>query len=458
MNYGRKRIYSNEIQVTSANLISILTKSYAVHASNRNDIECLYNYYRGKHSIVGKKRQYNDVINNKVTINLPYKVVSYKCGNILGDPIQYIRRGDNVDASDLDLFNDAMEFKGKAELDRDLAESMLICGVGYYLCLPSTNSEDIFDLYVLNPKTTFVVYSNTLGEKPLMGVTYVENDNKEKIYSIYTEDMFYTVKGDKIVEAIPNRIGAIPIIEYDNNSARLGSFEVGLSIIDAINNLESNRVDDIEQFVNSLLLMKNVEEPSDEQLESIKQNGVLAVGADADAKYLTSTLDESNVQTIVDDLYQYFLSIVGLPNRGQSDGGSSDNGVAVYYREGYQDSETQAQVFEHQWKRSDRELLKLALMYYRVYNSGSTLSVKDIEIKFARRYRDNILTKVQSLQSMLDCGIAPNVAIITSGIWSDGYSVYKESEASLNARWSTETDYVEDRESETQEVTKSSVE
>lgn len=113
MNYGRKRIYSNEIQVTSANLISILTKSYAVHASNRNDIECLYNYYRGKHSIVGKKRQYNDVINNKVTINLPYKVVSYKCGNILGDPIQYIRRGDNVDASDLDLFNDAMEFKGR---------------------------------------------------------------------------------------------------------------------------------------------------------------------------------------------------------------------------------------------------------------------------------------------------------------------------------------------------------
>ena len=51
----------------------------------------------------------------------------------------------------------------------------------------------------------------------------------------------------------------IPIIEYPINSARLGAFEIVLSVLDAINTVQSNRLDGIEQFVQSLIVLINSE-------------------------------------------------------------------------------------------------------------------------------------------------------------------------------------------------------
>ena len=38
----------------------------------------------------------------------------------------------------------------------------------------------------------------------------------------------------------------IPIFEYPANNARLGSFEIVLPLLDAINNIASNRMDGLE--------------------------------------------------------------------------------------------------------------------------------------------------------------------------------------------------------------------
>jgi len=47
---------------------------------------------------------------------------------------------------------------------------------------------------------------------------------------------------------VPLDLG-IPIIEYPANKARLGAFEIVLPLLDAINNVESNRMDGVEQFI-----------------------------------------------------------------------------------------------------------------------------------------------------------------------------------------------------------------
>ena len=52
----------------------------------------------------------------------------------------------------------------------------------------------------------------------------------------------------------------IPIIEYPANIvARLGAFEIVLPLLDAINTVESNRLDGVEQFVQALMLFHNVD-------------------------------------------------------------------------------------------------------------------------------------------------------------------------------------------------------
>lgn len=432
MQYGRKRLFTDYTSITSENVVEVLRNSYIAHLNNASDIQKLYDYYTSKHDIQEKQKEFRENINHKVTINLPYKTVNYKLGNVMGEDVQYIRKGD-ANADDIDLLNDIFDINGKRTNDKKVFKWALICGVGYRIALPSQDDSKIFDDYCLDPRDTFIVYSNSLSQKPLMGVKYITNvTNNEKIFSVYTEDMYYEIVADKITKAEPHAMKYIPIIEYDLNDSLLGSYEVALSIVDAINEIESNRIDDVVQYVNSILAIfgSTIDEDTYDNIYKYKMMG-LPDGVDA--KYLTTALNETDVQAIVEDLYEHYLSIVGLPNRGTSKGGSSDNGVAVYYREGYQDSETQALGYENMWKQADKSYLSLAL-HYMAQMAGVNLKLKDIEIKFARRYSDNILTKTQTLIQLLDAGVAPSVAFTTVGIWNDAYSVYEESQPYL-AKW-----------------------
>lgn len=119
--------------------------------------------------------------------------------------------------------------------------------------------ESPFEIYTLDPRETFVVYHNGLGNKPVMGVKYIIREDGSIVYSVYTNKKYFEIVGDKIVEEKPHALGSIPIIEYPANSARLGSFEIVLPLLDAINEIGSNRLDGIEQFVQALLMFKGVD-------------------------------------------------------------------------------------------------------------------------------------------------------------------------------------------------------
>ena len=78
-------------------------------------------------------------------------------------------------------------------------------------------------------------------------------------YECYTKDTYFKVKEDRVVAKQANTLQQIPIIEYPLNNARIGAFEIVLTLLDAINLVQSNRIDGVEQFVQSLLLFHNVD-------------------------------------------------------------------------------------------------------------------------------------------------------------------------------------------------------
>ena len=428
--YGRNRIYTDNLEINNENLLAELEKAYLKHTVNRTEIDKLYDYFKGKQDIINKVKDIRENINNKICVNHASEIVNFKLGYTLGEPIQYIRRGTEVNNDDVMVLNDYMIDADKVGADRDLGEWLFVSGVGYRLVLPS----EPFDIYTLDPRNTFVVYHNGLGETPVMGVTYVVNEKKEVVFSVYTKDKYYKVTRNKqITSSKPHSLGMIPIIEYNANNARLGAFEIVLDLLDALNLAESNRLDDMVQFVNNFLCISGAT-LDEETFNSINEFKMLGLPENSDAKYLTTSLQQSDVQTFINDLYTRILTITGLPNRNNESGGSSDNGVAVYLREGFQQAETQALAFEQMFKRSEKKFLNLVLRIIRDIE-GTELTTKDLEIKFARRYTDNILTKTQAMIQLLDAGIAPSIAISTSGIWNDSYSVFEESKPFLE-KWS----------------------
>lgn len=428
--FGRTVIYTDEPVITKENLISVLTKAVTVHQTNSNEIQYLYDYYKGKTPILSKTKEVRENINHKVWVNRAHEIVNFKLGYCFGEPIQYIRRGEEANLTkDIAKLNDFMYLADKATADKELAEWMLIAGVGYRMVMP----EDGISIYTLDPRNTFVIRYSGLGHPVVAAVTYVEKENLGRIYSVYTNTAYFETDLLDVAEK-PHILGGNPIIEYRADNAMLGAFEIVLPLLDAINEIESNRLDDIVQFVNSFLAVIGAE-LDEETVRNINEWKMMSLPEGTDAKYLAASMKQTDIQTLVDDMYQTVLTICGLPNRN---GGSStsDTGAAVQLRDGWEAAEANAKSIEAMFKRSEKQFLKVALNILRT-EAHLELAVEHIDPKFARRYTDNILTKVQAMTQLLDAGIAPEIAIATVGIWNDPTDVAIQSKKYLE-KWEIE--------------------
>ena len=58
--------------------------------------------------------------------------------------------------------------------------------------------------------------------------------------------------------------------EYPANNARLGSFEIVLPLLDAMNNIESNRMDGIEQVIQAFIKFVNCDISKEEYEDFIR--------------------------------------------------------------------------------------------------------------------------------------------------------------------------------------------
>ena len=424
--YGRTKIYTDVENITSENVVDVLTKAVSVHSLNQNDIDYLWDYYRGKTDILGKVKEVRDNINHMVAVNRAYEIVNFKRGYGFGEPIQYIRRGtDESLTDDINKLNEFMFSQNKHAEDSTLAEWLYVCGLGVRMVLPSVDEDEPFKIYTLDPRYSFVVHYNGLGEKAVMGVKFIIKENKEPVYSVYTKDMYFEIAKDKIVRSEPHALGEVPIFEYPANTARLGSFEIVLPLLNAINEVESNRLDDVEQYVNSFLALLGGT-IDDETYRKLEEYKMLCLPEGTDAKYLSGQMLQADIQVLVDNLYDAVLKICGLPNR---DGGTgtSGNGVAVYLSDGFSTAESHMQSVENEFKRSEKNFLKLVLRILRD-TVGTKLRIGDIAIKFSRRNYDNIQTKSQVLVSMLNnTKIHPELAFAHCGLFVDPSSAYLQS-------------------------------
>ena len=453
---GRKKILCDEPVIHMGNIKSVLQDALSVHLINQGEIDYLYNYYKGKQPILNREKRIRKEINNKIVENRAHEIVSFKTGYLCGEPIQYISRGDKKELSeDIGDLNDMMMMCGKAQKDKLLAEWMYIAGIGARMVIPNDKyienevvpklrtgrtdflkDEAPFDLYVFDPRYAFVVYYSGPGEPPVLGVKITQRQDNRYIISAYSETDYFEFESQglwnlQLVRAAKRTFGGIPIIEYPLNNARQSPIEVVLPILDAINRVQSNRLDGIEQFIQSLLVLVNAE-VKDEDARYIQEAGLIvlkSLGGEnrADIKIIAEQLDQMQTQRLIDYMHQTILDIVGMPNRNGKYS-TSDTGAAVYQRDGHSDAEARAKSDELMFKESERQLLKIILNILRT-TVGTRLTLADIEIKFTRRIYENSLAKAQIFDILSrNPHIAPSLAFAVSGLFSDPEDAAKLSE------------------------------
>ena len=438
--FGREVITHDEVILTDENIVEILNKVMSRHSKNRNEIQYLWDYYKGKQPVLYRKKTVRPEICNRIVENRANEIVSFKVGYLCGEPIQYIgRSGSETVSKAISELNEMMFSENKATQDKRVVEWQSICGTAYRLVLPDTRGgEDDapFEMYTLDPRDTFVVYSNEVGNKPLFAAKYCVTENNDCIYSIYSANHFWKIKNRNIEESRDHALGIIPIIEYPANTARLGAFEIVLPLLDAINTTASNRLDGVEQFIQAFVKFINCD-ISAEDFKELKDLGAIKVkssdGQQADVDIVTNELNQMQTQTLVDYLYQTVLTICGMPNRN---GGTStsDTGSAVLLRDGWSLAEARAKDSELMFKEAEQNTLKLILRIIRDTQGLSdelyALGLRDIEMEFTRRNYENVLSKSQVLVSMLkEPKIHPRLAFESAGLFVDPERAYALSQA-----------------------------
>ena len=441
MLYGRQKIYTNYREINDGNIGSVLVNAYNVFKANLGDIEYLYNYYVGMQPILQREKKIRPEINNKIVENHAFSIVQFKTGYLLEKPVQYVARKDNTNIDALTSLNDYMEIEGKESKDKQIANDRAICGQAYRLVLANKkyNQNDLnespFNIFTISPKQAFVVYSSDIGEKPLLGVVVLTEkvDGQDVIkLQAYTEDKYYVFNLTMMSTEVStsHTYGMIPLIEYPNNEQRLGAFEVVIDLLDAIDKVQSNRLDAIEQFVQAIMVFKNVEIDKD-MLDALKELGAINISDSGEIKanveYLQQELNQEQVQKLKDDLLEVVYKICGMPQPNGSGGGN--NGATVVH-DGWTDAEARAQEDELSFKASEKQFLKLALKISKTLTANKVeLSVADIEIKFTRRNYENLTQKVNALVLMLQNEkIAPRLAFSTCGLFADPEEAFRESE------------------------------
>ena len=448
---GRREIFTDEKEITKQNISKVLAEAFEVHLLNAAEIKYLQEYERGVQPILKRVKEIRPEINNKIVENHAAEITAFKVGYVFGSPITFVQRasvdinGNNgaVDDKKIAILNEMMFEEGKATQDQVLGKDISVCGIGYRIVLPKRVKDGIsaFNILRLNPTTTFVIKFNDLYKKSAVGVSYINLSDGSYRVGAYTDKQYFELEGKdfvslKVINTLPNRVG-IPIIEYKNDDERMGCFERVISLLDALNEATSDRLNGLSQFIQAILWMNNCEIDS-EQMEQLKDKlGLLTKsepGNPASVQYLTATLDQAQTQTLVDYLYEQVLQIAGVPGREQSTGGNT--GQAIMLSNGWQLAETHAQALVNTFTESEKEMLKVVLKILKLTETSevSDLKLSDVDVKFSRNRTDSLLVKTQGLMNQLQAGIHPLIAITHCGLYSDPQSVWNDSKPYLG-KW-----------------------
>ena len=393
---------------------------------NKSKITKNYETYLGNHDVLNKVRPYeSDLINHRVVEPHLYDMVNFKCGYSLGNPKEYTQR-EGFEGEDIIYLNKYWKDAKGRTVDDEVAKWVYATGVGYYFIQPKRKIVDAenkapFELFCQPANTCAKIYSSYIGEEPLCDLICTSikeiKDGKENEYtvmSLYLPDGYAEYKCENLIS---NRFELIktesrplykmlPLVEKYSNSDRLGIVEVGKTLQDAIDNLASSSLDNIDDVVNLLYIFVNVSlggtaEEKAENFRLLKQNGVVELLPSnpqfpADLKTLAINLNHTDVQTVYKQLKEALYDCVGVPLPTASVG--SGNNAAAEAGAGWANAYTVMLKDINSLLEGDIDLLEHILFICKESRGSKVknISATDIDVKYNINRSENLLIKAQA--------------------------------------------------------------
>lgn len=467
MNNGRREIFTDLIPTGNIKwdrkiIPIILENALQVHNQNVADYEILVSYYYNKTSIEKDKTKVQQPEINNI-VQIPYANIAVTTINsyCFSNPLsRNSRSSEDKITQQIKLFNDALDNDNYDEKTVLVEMNSGIYGLGYRFARPANEQEKAMGYWFktsgdLDPKTTFCVKANNIDKEKVLACTFYKRKSydfsdaskvitkEEEVYNVYTKYHYWVfIKGDdglyrvesqlinnRPVDAYPITYGRIPIVEYPRKQDRTSDFELAIGLIDASNKLASSRIDDVQQAVDYVLLLRDIDTDTEGAVKRLKdsiKNNLLSFKSIEDAtvqpeiSVLNTKINQSEVQTLQDFVDKRIEEALYIPSR-ETRGSSGDTGLAVESRAGYRSLENVAGLVTKSADKSENENLDLILAICSKMNDCpfKDLKVSDIEIKANRNKVENITTASNAYATLINAGMNDEDALSVTQIVPD---------------------------------------
>lgn len=469
-NYGRKVIYTDEREITADNVIGVLINAMVIHTENASACDYLINYEAGIQPIE-REKAYRSDIDVKCVDNIANQITEFKTAYNYGNAITFVARGSadsgivEDEPSAISLFNECYESEFIREKTQTLARYIEICG---QCCVIGdikrewVDGDSFFDYQVLDPRTSFIVYSNYyIDSRPMMGVTFRYDLDRNMYFTVFTKDRRYEIEGmSKIVNGETvneygfgnrsgekNPLGMIPMVEYIRSDDRMGCFERTLSECDNLNLMVSDYSNGVEQLIQSIWHTNDVDFPIEEVTDSEgnkvqkivtpKSNDWVQTYTTKNGKKpfitpLVAPYDFAGMLSNITARRSWILEKSGVPQT--TDKTSSATGVAMSDAIGWTMAEMLAQKQQNYTESAKMQEARLMLAIIKkspyVPSNSPLLKLRytDVQPNIKRQKNYELTIKVNAFATGVSHGIDPASMIKAINLFDDPNQVISDSE------------------------------
>ena len=324
-------------------------------------LQKLEDYYLAKNEILKRQMVDSTKPNNRIANPYANYITDTLTGYFMGEPITYSA----IDNSIVEELNLIFEYNDEADGNVELARSCSIFGVGYEMLYVDIDGNIRFKR--LDAKECIPVYDDTIENELLYFVRYyldkdiatdkefmwIEVIDKEKTMRYKATN---TGSNMELIEEISHYFNMVPIAIYKNNEEEVGDFENVISLIDAYDKLESDSLNDFEYFCDAYLALIGFTADADD-VAQMKENRVLLLDKDTDAKWLIKDEQDSTVENLKTRIDKDIHKFSKCPNLADENFASNASGVAIKYK--MVGTENLIAVKERKFKRGLQRRLEL---------------------------------------------------------------------------------------------------
>lgn len=321
--------YEKDEEITEEVINNFIKK----HQEELKRYEYLGNMYKGIMDISNQDAKDSWKPDNRLTNNFAKYIVDTFVGYFNGIPIKKAH-DDKKTLESIQLFDNLNDMEDE---ESELAKIACIYGRAYELMYQNESTES--EVVYCSPVNMFMVYDDSIKQKPLFAVYYGVDDDGNLTGTVYTLLEAISIFGKsgevKFGERAYNVYSDLPVIEYTFNEERMGIFEPVHSLINAYNKVLSEKSNDVEYFSDQYIAFLGAM-LDEENIKNIRDNRIINFFSDdpeknVEVKFLDKPDSDAQTEHLLDRLERLVFHLTMVANISDENFGNS-SGVSLAYK------------------------------------------------------------------------------------------------------------------------------